>query len=348
MAVALRKLRESGLPEAWRGEVEAWIEWLRVNRGLAPASVEAYASAVIRLMRWLVEAGVAELGAVEGRLVERWLRELFAQRALSAKTRSGLLAAVRVFWLWRSLEGLGPDVTVGLRGPKRSKRVPRKYSDEQMRRLFASCDLQTPAGIRDFAILVMFYTTGLRLEEMEQLSLADLSLSDRGGMVRVHGKGAKERMISFGRETVTALQAWFVEREKIPALDDPQAVWVALVPSSLGRRLGRPGLYRVVTRAKNRAGVRVEHGMAVHTLRATFATDLYDETHDIRAVQRALGHETVTTTEAYIAISRSALNTRLPSKRVREVVEGKQRVPRWLQRKLDERARTGRDAGPVR
>lgn len=329
------------LAEAWRHSALAWVGNLRINRGFSQATVLNYVRGLGEFFDYLVEAKL-DITDVTAGFVAGWLQTGYIEKRQAPATRLLKLNAVKSFYHWRDQEGIAQSPLTALQGPKKIKRVARKYSDKQLAALFKSCDTTTVKGRRDLAVLLFFYQTGARRMEIEALRTHDLDLRERSGSVRLHGKGAKERMVTFEGPVIDALRAWWVDRDAIAAagdLMDKDAVFIALAPKDMGRILTKHGLWYVINHAVERSHIRDASGdMGLHRLRSTFATHLYDAGHDIRAIQNVLGHEQIETTLAYIAISKRQVKVRLPAAGVFKLMGvEKNAKPLWLQRKEQQR-----------
>lgn len=338
MPAVLRRLERHKLPKALEAALVEWIVHLRVSRALSVRTAENYMNAVALYALWLRKARDKAIDAAEPADVEAWMQYLFAQAGQKARTRGLKLTAIRRFYSWRLSMGKGRiNPAADIQGPKRGKPLPKKYTEAQLRALFASCDRDKPIGIRDYSILMMFYATGARRDELEKLGLSQLVLREKGGEARFHGKGAKERVVRFGQSCSDAIKAWLYERDRMAAIHDEDAVWLGLAGHSIGKRFKRFGLYSVVARAIKRAGLRIDGRTGVHRLRVTFATDLFDSgAADLEAIQMLLGHESIETTRGYLAISERRQKARMPESQIRKITGDTGKVPLWLQHKQQE------------
>lgn len=338
MQSVLRRMERHQLPAALADELVEWIVHLRVSRALSVRTAENYMNAVALFAVWLREAGM-DVYAAEPATVESWMQHLFAREGKRARTRGLSLTALRRFYSWRITTGRGAvNPAEHIQGPKREKPLPKKYTEGQLRVLFASCDREKPIGIRDFSILMMFYATGARREELEKLSLSQLVLGEKSGHVRFHGKGAKEREVRFGKSCCDAVKAWLYERDRMPSIYDEDAVWLGMSGRNIGRRFRRFGLYSVVTRAIKRTGLRIDGRTGVHRLRVTFATDLFDSGDaDLKTIQKLLGHEKMETTDGYLDISERRQQARMPEDRIKKITGDGVPLPLWARHKKQER-----------
>lgn len=308
-----------------------WMGHVRVSRGLKATTGRVYVDGVCLFLE-AMNAASLPLETVTAADVEGWQQWLYLQRRESARTREGRLTAVRQFFDWREWRGFGVSPARVVKGPKKPQPAPRKFSRHQLRAMFATLDREKPQGIRDYALLLFFLATGARRDEVAQLNLTQLVLQQRVGMVHILGKGAKERTLTFEGEAVYAMHNWLAVRDTVEAIDH-EAVFLGLSGKHRGRRLNKSGLHGVITRAKKLGKLKLPEGSALHMLRSTFATQLYDERGDIEVVRIAMGHDTIETTRRYIAISDRQLRSRISSDFLNDITGGKRNgTPLWVDR----------------
>jgi integrase/recombinase XerC len=189
--------------------------------------------------------------------------------------------------------------------PKQDRKLPARLDEGEMARMLEAPDGATPLGRRDRAILELFYASGLRLGELVGLGLEDVDLSSR--LVRVLGKGGKERIVPFNRATAAALRAWLADRETLvrrgaaPPRPRGRAAAEPLFLNYQGGRLSARSVDRLVRRYVSATSTR--YGISPHALRHSFATHLLERGADLRAIQELLGHARITTTQRYTHVS---------------------------------------------
>jgi len=317
LARVLRRIDRRELTERQRQELVKWAGVLRINRGLSAHTCGNYVDYAAEWLEWLNAQGKG-MDAATPLDVQAWVQALLFQSSGNT-TRSIKLTAVRQFCRFRvSQEWTRDNPARDVPGPRRGKPQPAKFTTRQLQQMFASCDATTPLGRRDRAILLLFYCTGIRREEMVNLDLAQLVVSDRTARLQLTGKGNKERTIPFVGEAVRALVAWLTDRDAIPT--DSSAVFLS-VGNKPGHRLRLGGVEAVVTRAVARAKIKPDgKPMGCHRLRSTFATDLYDEGMRIEEIQLLMGHDSYETTRRYIAITQRQLKNHMPLARLNEVL----------------------------
>jgi integrase/recombinase XerD len=279
--------------------VAAWLDHLRVERGLAANTLAAYERDLAALAAFsekrklpLVELGHKQLADFVGSLRER---------GLSARSQARHVFSIRGFYAFALREGLAAaDPTENIRPPRAFRGLPRYLTPPQVEALLAAPGVETAVGLRDRAILEALYATGLRASELTSLTLEGLDLDL--GVVRVLGKGSKERLVPLGREAQRWIRRYLDETRPLFARDaSPPVVFL----SQRGGRLSAMGLWGVVRRHAVTAGV--ERVLTPHVLRHSFATHLLERGADLRALQAMLGHADISTTEIYTHVSRERL-----------------------------------------
>jgi integrase/recombinase XerC len=314
--------------------LKAFVEHLTYNRHLSPHSVRAYTSDVEQYLTSVAATrGVkpsalspAELDADSVRGFVVGLNKAAQARPSVARKLSGVRAFLRYLRREGLIEG---DPAAAAVAPRLDRTIPRHLSETEMRRLLDTPDPSTPLGRRDRAMLELFYASGLRLSELVGLDLEDVHLSAR--MLRVLGKGGKERLLPFNRAAETALKDWLPDRERYrqlvrraPPLSSPGASRSRLgearatgrgrqsrpdrepvfVNARGGRLTGR-SVHRLVRRYVVQCSQR--DGISPHALRHSFATHLLQRGADLRAIQELLGHARLTTTERYTHVNSAQL-----------------------------------------
>jgi integrase/recombinase XerD len=289
----------SALESALRG----YLDHLTVERGLAPNTLASYRRDLRRYLAHLAAAGVTEPAAVTESHVSSFLvalREGDADHPPLAATSAGrAVVAVRGLHRFLLREGaVTADAARGVRPPPPPKRLPKAISVEEVGALLdaAGAD-ETPRAVRDRALLELLYGCGARISEAVGLDLDELDLEQ--GVVRLVGKGSKERVVPVGSYAREAVQAYLVRAR--PALSAAGKGSPALFLNSRGGRLSRQSAWTALRAAARRAGVTRE--VSPHTLRHSFATHLLDGGADVRVVQELLGHASVTTTQVYTLVT---------------------------------------------
>lgn len=279
--------------------LDAFLEHLVVERGLAQNSLEAYRRDLIRYTAYLTARGQS-VTALDRAEVPRYLLAL-REAELSPRSVARHLSAIRQYHRFLVREGHATeDPTSHLEAPRPWRRLPGVLSSEEVNRLLAAGETTTPRGVRDRAMLELMYASGLRVSELVGLRLADLDLSL--GIVRVVGKGDKERLVPLGEAAAESLRAYLTHGR--PKLERRRAS-PHLFLGRHGRRLTRQAFWQLMKRQATAAGITKR--VTPHTLRHSFATHLVERGADLRSVQLMLGHADIGTTQIYTHLSRAHL-----------------------------------------
>ncbi len=272
-----------------RRPIDRFLQSLDTERRYSPHTRAAYTRDLQRLYAFCAEDGMRDWSALEPAQLRAWVAKLHRQ-GLSGPSLARWLSAARAFYRFLRREGLtAHNPFAGVRAPRAGRRLPKTLSvDEAVRLVEIPAD--DPLARRDRALLELFYSSGLRLAELVALNLDDIDL--RAAVVRVLGKGRKERQVPVGRAAIEAVQAWLPDRCAL-ARDAERAVFL----NRDGRRLGaRTVELRIAHHARARGLGRHVHP---HMLRHSFATHLLESSADLRAVQELLGHANLSTTQVY-------------------------------------------------
>lgn len=295
------KRSPSPAADVWEEPLEAFLVWLQLERGLSAHTVTGYQSDLRQWAQLLSGSGVSGWTAVGPEDVSRWLGELtvdeYAPSSLARK-----LSAARMFARFLVRErGLRGDFTELSEGPRLRRKIPVVLSVSEMERLIQAPDLSKPLGLRDRALIEMLYGSGLRVSELCGLRLQDMD--DQFEVVRVTGKGNKERVLPIGGKAAQALRQYIAAGR--PHLVKP-ATGSAVFLSQWGRPISRKTVWVMLRQQARRAGL--ECPVKPHLLRHSFATHLLAGGADLRAIQELLGHADIGTTQIYTAVERSRLS----------------------------------------
>lgn len=275
-----------------------FIDYLRVEKGLAENSVKSYALDLRHFGHWLQDNGL-EADGIERIHIIRYFQSLRSS-GISARSVARALAALRgMYRFFVAEKWMREDPTENVENPKLWSSLPKTLAMEDVDRLLAAPDRSTTDGLRDAAMLELLYATGLRVSELIRVRLEDLVLD--AGFLRTMGKGSKERIVPFGDEARAAIVAW-IERGR-PEYD--RRVDTSLFLTKLGRFMSRQTFWRKITGYARNAGIRQK--ISPHVLRHSFATHLLENGADLRSVQMMLGHSDISTTQIYTHVSRARL-----------------------------------------
>ena len=276
------------------GLLDQFMQSAVFESGLAEATLGAYAADIAAYLGFLEAAGKADMDAVSREDVLDHLIALRKEHKLSARSATRHLSAIRRFHAFlRSERITTSDPTEGFDAPRRTQSLPHVLSSGEIERMLSMPDESKPEGIRDAAILELFYSSGLRISELAKLPIRDVSLDE--GAVRVKGKGSKVRLVPLGKAAMRRIRAWVDVRAAGKVLDD------TLFLSPRGKRMSRTGVWQVVKRYARAANI--GQNVTPHMLRHSFATHLLDNGADLRAVQEMLGHSDIATTQIYTHVS---------------------------------------------
>ena len=284
--------------------LDAYLRHVTIERGLSEHTVQAYRRDLGGYAVWLQEQGVSDTSAVTGALVGRFIAERAgADPAPAATSLSRLQSSVRGWHRFLAREGIeSDDPALRLRPPKMPQRLPKALTIDQVERLLAAPSPEEPAGIRDRALLELLYATGARVSEAVGLDVDDLAHgagSGQSDVLRLRGKGDKERIVPLGSYARAALDAYLTRVR--PGLAMRGRASPRLFLGMRGAPLSRQSAWLVIRSAAQRAQIPGE--ISPHTLRHSFATHLLQGGADVRVVQELLGHASVATTQIYTHVS---------------------------------------------
>lgn len=282
-------------------QVEAFLRHLKLDRNYSPRTLASYEDDLRAFLAFLDthHPGLAPAGA-DRRILRAFLRELlgmgYAKRSIARK-----LACLRSFFRYLIRKGelqASPMATIST--PKLDRRLPHFLDEESMRRLMEQPDRSTPIGLRDRAVLELFYSTGIRLSELIGLTLPNVDLAN--GTIRVLGKGNKQRIVPFGRPARQALRDYLAVRGELARNASGGAAPAdTLFLTVTGKRMNPKGVNLLVGAYIGR--VSEIQKKSPHVLRHTFATHMLDRGADLQAVKELLGHESLSTTQIYTHVS---------------------------------------------
>jgi len=280
--------------------IDAFCDQVWLQDGLAASSLSSYRRDLTAWAAWLDRRGCTLLAAQRAD-VDAFLADQFRAKA-KATSVSRRLSALRRFYALQLLQGtLSVDPTLRVRAPKLPRRLPKNLSEADVETLLAAPDPDTTLGLRDRAMLETLYATGLRVSELVGLTLAQVSLDM--GVVRVIGKGSKERLVPLGEESIRWLARYLASAR--PALVGSGKSSALFVTARRGP-LTRQAFWALLKRLGAKAGIPAA-ALSPHVLRHAFATHLLNHGADLRVVQLLLGHADITTTTIYTHVARERL-----------------------------------------
>jgi tyrosine recombinase XerC len=271
-------------------ELGEFLEYLKHEKGASSHTLDGYRIDLTQLADHLAERKI-RLAEVDNVVLRGFLVDLYKNK-LTKASAARKLAAIRSFFEFcvrRKWADGNPAKAIAT--PRIDRRVPAFLSEEEMERLLAAPDAADKQGLRDRAILELFYATGIRVSELVGINLEDISLEER--MIRVRGKGKKERIVPFGRKASGSLDNYFRVRAQFPLKLGSSALFV----NRDGGRLTTRSIQRLVHKYFEKAALRLK--ISPHALRHSFATHLLNRGADLRVIQELLGHENLATTQRY-------------------------------------------------
>jgi integrase/recombinase XerD len=281
-------------------ELDRFCDALWLEDGLAPRSLESYRRDLTQLFIWLQTQNIrperAERGDIERFLAHRTFDEKIAARSLARQ-----LTAIKRYQRWLLREGRrSDDPTLTVAAPRLPKPLPKSLSEADVEALIAAPDIDTPLGLRDRAMLEALYAAGFRVSELVGLPMAAVSLSD--GVVRIMGKGSKERLVPLGEDAQDWIRRYALEARPLLLKGRGSE---ALFVTERGGAMSRQMFWYLIKRHAATAGIRTS--LSPHTLRHAFATHLLNHGADLRVVQMLLGHADIATTQIYTHVAHERL-----------------------------------------
>jgi integrase/recombinase XerD len=282
--------------------VQAFCQALWLEEGLSSNTQQAYRRDLLHLQAWLDQGQLAirlRLEDLDSTSLLAYVSETFSQQRPATTNRR--LSCLRRFYGWLIRQGLRQDDPCnGLQAARQPMRFPKAPAEIQVEALLAAPDLTTPYGLRDRAMLEILYATGLRVSELVGLPLHAIGRAE--GVIRVMGKGNKERLVPYGQEAADWLTKYLVESR--PVILGPRLSEAAFV-TDRGGPMTRQYFWILIKRYAARAGIQLP--LSPHGLRHAFATHLLDHGADLRVVQLLLGHADISTTQIYTHVAQARL-----------------------------------------
>jgi integrase/recombinase XerD len=280
--------------------LEKYRNYIYFERSLSDNTLDAYTRDVSRFLEWLSDEGIRPQDVVLDDL-HRFASTLY-DMSISPRSIARILSGVRSLYYFLLVEGyIEQDPTELLESPKVGAHLPEVLTAEEIEAIESTIDQSLPEERRDYTIIELLYSCGLRVSELCELCISDLSLKD--GYMRVRGKGSKQRLVPMSERMVELLEFWLQERSEMdikPGEED-----YVFLSHRRKKRLSRITVFHNIKVYAERAGI--TKNISPHTFRHTFATHLLEGGANLRAIQAMLGHESIGTTEIYTHIDRSYL-----------------------------------------
>ena len=275
-----------------RDLVREYLAYLRVEKGLAANSIEAYGSDLARLSEWAAKNGIGLLSLDRTDLRE-WLIDL-SRTELSESSKRRLISSIRGFYKFLMIDGhITKSPAEDLATPQKARYLPKFLNQNEVELLLSQPDVSIETGLRDRAILELMYSSGLRVSEAVNLQIREVDLDV--GILTCTGKGDKTRRVPVGTSAVEWLKSYLALRRRNEKIEIQN-----LFVSSSGRQLTRQLIHSLIKAYSKQCGL---ENVSPHTLRHSFATHLVQNRADIRSVQQMLGHADISTTQIYTHIT---------------------------------------------
>lgn len=288
------------MSEALPAQMTAFLEFCRIEKGLSDNSLQAYQTDLARFFGFVSTSGASPDAPADPERLREYLDRL-ERDGLSARSVARHLTTLRNFYRYLVQEGaLAADPTEHLHSPKQWRTIPKFLGLNDIERIAAAIDTSRPTGVRDRAMLELLFACGLRVSELCGALVGDLDA--KLGVLRVTGKGNKQRIVPVGRSALAAVEGYL--RDARPALLKERASRYLFV-TARGGPLTRQAFWNLLSIQGKKAGI--FHGLSPHVLRHSFATHLLEGGADLRSVQVMLGHSDISTTEIYTHVMRSRL-----------------------------------------
>ncbi len=281
-------------------EIERYIDAMWMEKGLSENTLSSYRNDLSQYQKWLgKECGTSLLVADRSQL-QAYLG-LRVKNGQSPRSTARFMSCVRGFYRFSLREGrINVDPTLDVDSPKLGRPLPKSLSEEDVERLLKAPDIDTALEFRDRTMLELLYACGLRVTELTSLQLVQVSMNQ--GVVRVFGKGSKERLVPMGEEALSWLKRYMAGPRAELLKGAPSDV---LFPSRRGTQMTRQTFWHRIKIYAQRAGIR--KSLSPHTLRHAFATHLLNHGADLRVVQMLLGHSDLTTTQIYTHVAKQRM-----------------------------------------
>ncbi|WP_177503883.1 site-specific tyrosine recombinase XerD [Anaerosinus sp.] len=282
------------------GYVNAFINYLAIERGLAKNTLESYGRDLKQFQNYMNDLNLEVEKDSNENMIQEYLKSLQTKgRAVSTISRN--IAAIKAFYQYLVKENyLENDPSQSLDTPKVEKKLPKILSVHEVEELLKQPEIKSSGGLRDKAMLELLYATGIRVSELIALNISDINLDM--GYVKCYGKGSKNRIVPLGSIAVKAVHDYIIKgRMKVVRTYDEPALFI----NHHGGRLTRQGFWKIIKKYAQEAGITKD--ITPHTLRHSFATHLLENGADLRSVQEMLGHADISTTQLYTQIVKNPL-----------------------------------------
>ena len=276
----------------WDTSIENFKNYLKLERGLSINSIESYEFDLIQLRNFITENSINESPKkCSSSTVKRYLYKNFSNKKSRSQARS--ISALKSFFNYLLFEGeINSSPLNDIESPKIENKLPEVLSEDEVKRLISSINLNTEFGQRNKTIIEVLYGTGIRVSELTELKLSNIFFNE--SILKVTGKGNKERFVPLGKIASIEIKKYLNDRDKLKINSKFSDI---LFLNKYGRQLTRSMIFKVINDSSKNA--KIDKKISPHTLRHSYATHLLKNGADLRTIQLILGHESITTTEIY-------------------------------------------------
>lgn len=277
---------------------DEFINYLRVERGLADNTVQAYSQDLVKFFQFLETNGFALLGVREKHISEY---VVVLGKELSAKSVTRNISAIRMFFRFLASQGkIKDNPTRLIETPRQSSKLPEVFNTKEVDQLLSQPDAATPRGQRDRAMLEVLYAAGLRVSELVKLKFSNINME--AGYLRTMGKGSKERIVPLGEKAIETLKN-YISDGRMHQTKGLNSSYLFL--TARGGPMSRQGFWKIIKKHGMAAGIK--KSITPHAIRHSFASHLLEGGADLRSVQVMLGHSDISTTQIYTHVTRKHL-----------------------------------------
>ena len=276
--------------------LRSFLDFLHIEKGLSPNTVKSYQSDLSIFLKWLSGNCNSSFKNTKSEDIELFIKHLF-QLGFKSTTINRKISSIKAFYVYLKKQKLIDTIpTEDIIVPKQEKNLPKSISEKEVETLLNSINGSNNIELRDKAMMELLYATGVRVSELVNIKLNDIDFNRR--VIRVIGKGSKERLVPFGEKAFIALNNYLALREK--------SITKEIFLSNRGTGITRISFWNRVKFYLNRCGLSIE--ISPHTLRHAFATHILNRGADLRSVQMLLGHSDLSTTQIYTHIAKQRLS----------------------------------------
>ena len=276
----------------WDTSIESFKNYLKLERGLSMNTIKSYEFDLFQFKNFIIENDINESPQkCSSSTVKRYLYKNFSKKKSRSQTRS--ISALKGFFNYLLFEGeINSSPLNDIESPKIENRLPEVLTEDEIKRLISSVNLDSDFGQRNKTIIEVLYGTGIRVSELTELKLSNIFFEEN--ILKVTGKGNKERFVPLGKIASIEIKKYLTNRDKLKINSKFSDI---LFLNRYGRQLTRSMIFKIISDSYKR--IDIDKKISPHTLRHSFATHLLKNGADLRAIQLILGHESITTTEIY-------------------------------------------------